>query len=179
MNNFHPKINFSHEINKESIHFFVLDIRLSDCKISTDLYVKSKDRHQFLHHTLSHTDHTKRSIVFGQVLRVSEICSKKSDFLKHLEQMKSWLLVRGYSQDLIEAGIKKLTFTDKTDPFDLLKKEDYWRSTLKTMALFGINIGKVSSSFITNILVIICCYFCYYCFYHHYYYHFYGCHYCL
>ena len=35
-----------------------------------------------------------------------------------------------------------LTFVDKTDPSDLLKREDYWRSTLKTMALFGLNIEE-------------------------------------
>ena len=33
-----------------------------------------------------------------------------------------------------------LTFTNKTDPSDLLKREDYWRRTLKTMAPFGLNI---------------------------------------
>ena len=35
-----------------------------------------------------------------------------------------------------------LTFIDKTDPSDLLKRVDYWRSTLKTMAPFGLNIEE-------------------------------------
>ena len=30
-----------------------------------------------------------------------------------------------------------LTFIDKTDPSDPLKKEDYWRSTRKTLTPFG------------------------------------------
>ena len=33
-----------------------------------------------------------------------------------------------------------ITFIDKTDPSDPLKREDYRRRTLKTMALFGLNI---------------------------------------
>ena len=33
-----------------------------------------------------------------------------------------------------------VTFIDKTDPSDPLKREDYWKSTLKTMASFGLNI---------------------------------------
>ena len=82
-------------------------------KISTDLYVKPTDRHQFLHYTSSHPDHTKCSIVFGQTLRVSRICSEKSDFLKHLEKMKSWLLVRGYLKDLIETDMKNLKFASQ------------------------------------------------------------------
>ena len=35
-----------------------------------------------------------------------------------------------------------VTFIDKTEPSDLLKREDYWRSTLKTMAPFGLNIEE-------------------------------------
>ena len=33
-----------------------------------------------------------------------------------------------------------VTFIDKTDPSDPLKREDYWKRTPKTMALFGLNI---------------------------------------
>ena len=35
-----------------------------------------------------------------------------------------------------------VTFIDKTDPSDPLKREDYWRSTLKTMAHFGLDIEE-------------------------------------
>ena len=32
-----------------------------------------------------------------------------------------------------------ITFIDKTDPSDPLRREDYWRQALKTMALYGLN----------------------------------------
>ena len=35
-----------------------------------------------------------------------------------------------------------ITFIDKTDPSDLLKREDYWRRTYKTMTPFGLNIEE-------------------------------------
>ena len=35
-----------------------------------------------------------------------------------------------------------LTFIDKTDTSDLLKREDYWRRILKTMAPFGLHIEE-------------------------------------
>ena len=105
LDNFHLNIKFSHEVNKESIHFLDLNIRLSDGNILTDLNVT--DRHQFLHCTFSHPDHTKRFIVFSQALRVTRICSEKSDFLKHLKKMKSWFLGRGYPGDLIKSEMKK------------------------------------------------------------------------
>ena len=40
LNKFHPNIKFTHKANKESIHFLDLNVRLSDCKISKDFYVK-------------------------------------------------------------------------------------------------------------------------------------------
>ena len=108
LNNFHPNIKFTHEVNKESTDFLDLYIRLSDGNISTDLYVKPTDRRQFLHYTSSHPDHTKRSIVVSQPLRISRIC-----FLKHLEKIKSWFSVRGYPEYLIESEIKKVKFASK------------------------------------------------------------------
>ena len=35
-----------------------------------------------------------------------------------------------------------VTFIDKTDPSDPLKREDYWKSTLKTVAPFGLNVEE-------------------------------------
>ena len=93
--------------------FLELNVRLSDGIISTDLYVKATDRHHFLHYTLSHPDQSKRSIVFSQALRVSRICSEKSDLLKHFEKMKSWFLVRGYLKNLIESEMKKVKLKSK------------------------------------------------------------------
>ena len=83
---------------------------LSNGNLSIDLRIKSTDRHQFLHYTSSHPDHTKRSIIYSQALRISRICSNKSDFLKHLESMKSWFEVRGYPNKLIEQEIEKVKF---------------------------------------------------------------------
>ena len=43
------------------------------------------------------------------------------------------------SSYLVRADVS-ITFIDKTDPFDLSWTEDYWRETLKTMVLYGLNI---------------------------------------
>ena len=51
LNSFQSSIKFFHEVNKESIHFLDLNVRLSNGNISTVLYPKPTDRHQFLHYT--------------------------------------------------------------------------------------------------------------------------------
>ena len=107
LNKFHSDIKCSHEVNKKSIHFLNLNVRLSDGKILIDLCVKPIDRHQSLYYKSSQPGHTKRFIVFSQALRVSRVCSQKAYFFKHLEKIKSYFLIRGYPTDLIEAEMKK------------------------------------------------------------------------
>ena len=83
-----------------------------DGKISTERFVKSTDHHLFLHYTSSHPEYTKRSTVFSQALRISRIFSCESDFVRHLGNMKSWFLERGYPSDLVESETKKVKFTN-------------------------------------------------------------------
>ena len=50
------KNNFNnyHESNKKHIPFLDFNVKLSGNKLSTDLYIKSTDRHQYPHYTSSH-----------------------------------------------------------------------------------------------------------------------------
>ena len=58
-NNFNPNIKFTYEFSEASINFLDLNVKLSDGKLQTSLYVKPTDRHQYLHFRSSHPKHTK------------------------------------------------------------------------------------------------------------------------
>ena len=88
--------------------FLDLNVKLSNGSITTDLHIKPNDRHQYLHFSSAHPDHTKRSIVYSQALRVSRICSFEKDFKRHTTEMKSWFLNRGYPEWLINKEIGKV-----------------------------------------------------------------------
>ena len=92
-NNYHPNMKLTHEFNKESSPFLDLKVSLSG------------DKHQYLHFTSAHPDHTKRSSVFSQVLRIRRICSNKTDFKRHLDEMKSQFQARGYPEHLVQKKI--------------------------------------------------------------------------
>ena len=48
----------------------------------------------------------------------------------------------GSSNDTCFLSDVSVTFFHKTDPSDPLKREDYWRCTLKTMASFGLKVEE-------------------------------------
>ena len=51
--NFNPDLKFTYESNENEIPFLDLKVKLHQGKISTDLYIKSTDRHlHFTHHIL-------------------------------------------------------------------------------------------------------------------------------
>ena len=89
LNNYNPHIEFTYEFNKEHISFLYLRVSFCDGKLTRDLHVKPNGRYQYFHYTSAHPNHTKRSIVYSQALRLSKICSYKNDFEKYLEGMKS------------------------------------------------------------------------------------------
>ena len=109
-NNFTPNLRFTYESSEKSISFLDLIITVSEQKLKTTLHIKSTDRHQYLHYASSHPEHTKRSVVFSQTLRISRLCSEENDFKNYRSQMKSWFLKRGYPEKLIENEMRKVKF---------------------------------------------------------------------
>ena len=110
LNQFHPNLSFTYESSKKEIAFLDCKVNLFENKLTTDLYVKPTDTHQYLDYTSSHPEHTKKSIVYSQTLRLRRICSFETDFLKRKNEMKSWFLKRGYPERLIDKEMKKVKF---------------------------------------------------------------------
>ena len=59
LNNDILQINMTSRFNKEHISFLDLNVTFYDTKLTTDLHVKPTDRHQYLHYTSAHPNHTK------------------------------------------------------------------------------------------------------------------------
>ena len=86
-NALNPNIQFMYESSKKSIAFLDLDVALYNGRLESTVHVKPTDWHQYLHYSSSHPEHTKRSIVFSQTLRVSRICSREKEFRKYPEKL--------------------------------------------------------------------------------------------
>ena len=110
LNKYYPNINFIHEPNEECINFLDLPVSLLDNKVSTDLYIKPTDRHQYLHYSSLHPDHTKNTIVYSQILRLNRICSVEAVFVRLKKEMKSWFLKRWYPDNIINREMENVKF---------------------------------------------------------------------
>ena len=56
----HPNLSFTYETSKKKINFLDLNVSLKNGAISTDLYVKLTNEHQYLHYKSSHPKHIKK-----------------------------------------------------------------------------------------------------------------------
>ena len=106
-NSFTPNLKFTYESSKKDISFLDLKVSLSKNKLSTDLHIKPTDCHQYLHYSSGHPEHTKRSIVYSQLLVVSWVCSRENDFNRHKSNMKISFQKRRYPENIIENEMKK------------------------------------------------------------------------
>ena len=109
-NSFTPNFKFSYEPSEKDTSFLDLKISLSKDKLSTDLHMEPTDCHQYLDYSFGHPEHTKRSIVYSQLLRVSRICSRENDLNRHKSNMKIWFQKQGYPENIIENEMKKVNF---------------------------------------------------------------------
>ena len=58
VNKFYPNLKLTSNSSEENVAFLDLKVKLKQGKIEADLHFKSTDRHQYLHYTSSHSEHT-------------------------------------------------------------------------------------------------------------------------
>lgn len=83
INNFTTNLKFTLESDKNNISLLDLNGQLL-----TDLHIKPTHRHQYLHSSSSHPEHTKLSIVYSQTLKTIKLYFREKDFQKHKVKMK-------------------------------------------------------------------------------------------
>ena len=59
----------------------------------------------------------KGSIAYGQFVRFKRICSREEKLNSHLEQLKQWLVKRGYREDQVCSEIERIKLVERTVSF--------------------------------------------------------------
>ena len=121
LNAIHATIKFTCNHSFTSIPFLDVNASLNDGKITTDLYTKPTDKHQYLLHSSCHPKHTKQAIPFSLALRLRRVCFSNETFALRTNKLKSYLNKREYNLSFLNQEIKRvhnITRTESITPKD-------------------------------------------------------------
>ena len=102
LNNHHTSIKFSSNWSTEEVLFLDARVYIKNGRVETDLYTKPTDKHQYLHTKSCHPRHCKISIPFSQALRLHRICSEQDNLVRRCQELKHYLMKRGYPEQLLD-----------------------------------------------------------------------------
>ena len=88
INKVHRTIKFDYKFSIKEINFLDLTIyKDNKGKLVTKVYTKPTDRQSYLYRTSAHPEHLKKSIPYGQALRLRKICTEEREFSKACKQL--------------------------------------------------------------------------------------------
>lgn len=93
-------------------------------KITTDLFYKKTDSHQYLIFDSCHPSHTKRNIPFNMARRICTIVVDKERRETRLSELKIFLTRQKYPKQLIESAIRKAKETPITELRSVKQREE-------------------------------------------------------
>ncbi|XP_062602971.1 uncharacterized protein LOC134264726 [Saccostrea cucullata] len=96
LNGLNSNIQFTLEMNDEKLPFLDVLVEKKNIRITTDIYYKATDTHQYLHFGSCHPNHTKSAIPYNLARRVCTIVSEENTRDLRLEELKSFLVKRKY-----------------------------------------------------------------------------------
>ena len=77
------------------------------------LFAPTTDTQQYLHATSYHRSIYKRSIPYGQAVRIKRIRSDEEDLQQKLNNSESWLIDRGYRTKVVRPEIQEVNSIDR------------------------------------------------------------------
>ena len=91
--------------------------------MTTDLYSKPTDKHQYLSPSSCHPKHCFKNIPFNQAIRVKQICSTVETTKHRLGDLRHHLKRQGYNDRVIESGFSKTSETNRNDLLEYKEKQ--------------------------------------------------------
>ena len=123
LNNCHDTIKFTLETSCLKINFLDITItKENDGTVSTNLYCKPTDSHNYLLYSSEHPRHLLNGIPYSQFVRIKRLCSKPEDFRLNALMLITHFIRRGYPKHLVLGALEK---ADNLKRDDLLNKENF------------------------------------------------------
>ena len=129
LNSSHDSIKFVGSISDRSLPFLDVEVRLTNGHITTDLYTKPTDCHNYLPWNSCHPKGTKESIPYCEALRVRRICSEPGDFYRRLYELEGYLRSCNYPPKHIRPAFAKVRAMSRSSTLEYRPKETCTRIT--------------------------------------------------
>ena len=97
-----PNIEFTQEISKTEVNFLDVKVLKHETELTTTLYSKPTDSHDYILYSSAHPQRCKDSIPYSQFLRIRRICSNISDFEEKVLYLGRFFKDKGYPLELIQ-----------------------------------------------------------------------------
>ena len=107
LNSINPSIQFTVEHSKSELPFLDILVKKIGKRISTDIFYKNTDTHQYLDFRSCHPSHTKRNIPFCLARRICTIVIDEEWRELRLSELHAYLKKQKYPEELINIGIEK------------------------------------------------------------------------
>ena len=100
-NKAHPSINFTYRFGTE-VDFMDSSLLIRGDSISSDLYTKPTDTHQYLLPSSDHPPHVHKHLPYGLGIRLRAIVSNDTRLEHRLSELTALLTAGGYSKPAVE-----------------------------------------------------------------------------
>ena len=100
-------LSFTLDQSGSSVNFLDVRVNKRDTLVTTDIFYKETDTHQYLNFKSCHPSHTKRNIPYNLARRICTIVSEPATLKTRLTELSNFLLECNYPKSLIENGIRK------------------------------------------------------------------------
>ena len=106
-NRAHPSIQFTMDYGR-SVHYLDATLAIEDNgRISSDLFTKPTDSHQYLLPSSNHPPHVHEHLPYGLALRIRQIVSSDDRLRTRLAELRDFLLDRGYNEVAIQEQFER------------------------------------------------------------------------
>ena len=146
LNLFHDTIKFTWTVSETCVPYLDMMVSLCDGKLTTDLYCKSTDSHQYLDRKSCHPNHVKRAIPYSQALRLRRICENDDCYDKRAREMKSWFVNKGYKANILDSDIARAKRIPRSQALTSKRRDDNRRVRCRPLVLdFHPSLSRVSN----------------------------------
>ena len=88
--NFHPTLQFEHQISSSYPSFLDIKLQITDNHITTSIFYKETNSHSYLNNDSSHNPKCVTSIPFSELLPLWRLCSDDEDFTTKANEMSTF-----------------------------------------------------------------------------------------